>query len=51
MLDPVEWIKDNKIYTDKTTNINDILKSCYDKAERFTSRFNEVLQMYWQDKK
>jgi dynein heavy chain len=51
MLDPVEWIKDNKIYTDKTTNINSILKSCYDKAESFTSRFNEVLQMYWQDKK
>jgi hypothetical protein len=27
MLDPVEWIKDNKLYTDKTININNILKS------------------------
>ena len=50
-LDPVEWIKDNKVYTEKNTNINKILKSCFDKAETFTSRFREVLEMYWVDQK
>lgn len=51
MLDPVEWIKDNKEYTDKTININEILRSTYEKAEEFTSRFGEILQMYWIDKR
>lgn len=51
MLDPVEWIKDNATYTDKTTNINSILRSTYDKAEEFTTRFREVLEMYWMDQR
>lgn len=51
MLDPVEWIRDNATYTDKTTNINNILRSTYDKAEEFTTRFREVLEMYWMDQR
>lgn len=50
-LDPIEWIKGNKIYTDQSANVNTIFSSSFDKTEMFTERFREILQMYWINQK
>lgn len=50
-LDPIEWIKGNKIYMDQSANIKLIFSSSFDKTKMFTERFREILQMYWINQK
>mmetsp|Transcript_42211 Transcript_42211/g.49034 ORF Transcript_42211/g.49034 Transcript_42211/m.49034 type:complete len:139 (-) Transcript_42211:283-699(-) len=50
-LDPIEWIKDNKVYTGQSSNINAIFASTFAKIDKFTERFREILEMYWINQK
>jgi hypothetical protein len=46
-LNPIDWIKESKLYSDRDLIIREILDSCYNKAYQFTERFQEILEIYW----
>jgi dynein heavy chain len=50
-LNPIDWIKENKLHSDCYLNINSIFDSAFDKAAAFTSRFREVLEMFWMNER
>ena len=49
-LDPDEWIQEASIYKTKVDDVNLLVKSAYDKAKRFVTRFQPLLEIYWRNK-
>lgn len=50
-LNPIDWIKESKLHVERYASINKIFSSAFDKALTFTSRFREILEMYYMNKK
>lgn len=49
-LDPDEWIQEASIYKTKVEDVNQLVKSAYDKAKLFVTRFQPLLEIYWRNK-
>ena len=49
-LDPDEWIQEASIYKTKIDDVNQLVKSAYDKAKLFVTRFQPLLEIYWRNK-
>ena len=50
-LNPIDWIKENKLHSERYSSINSIFTNSFDKALMFTERFREILEMYWMNKR
>ena len=46
-LNPQEWISKNEWFEKKEEYLEEILTSGFDKAERFMTKFHDVLSVYW----
>ena len=50
-LDPHQWISENEIFVTQKDKVKEILTEAYEKSEKFLTRFNEILEVYWRNKK
>ena len=50
-LDPNQWISENEIFVTQKDKVKEILTEAYEKSEKFLTRFNEILEVYWRNKK
>lgn len=49
-LDPKTWIADNPLFKEKKQVVYTILESAFTKIERFLTRFQPLLELYWRNK-
>ena len=50
-LDPQQWIQDHPVQQSREKDVQDTIKSAYEKAKLFMTRFQPLLEIYWRNKK
>ena len=49
-LDPYLWIQEHPVKQNSDQEVNDLVESAYEKAMRFLTRFQPLLEIYWRNK-
>jgi dynein heavy chain len=49
-LNPIDWIKESKLHSDRDIITREVLNSCFSKIHKFAGRFQPILEIFWRNK-